>query len=196
VEGSVRKAGKRIRITAQLIEASTGNHVWAERYDRDLEDLFAVQDDVTERIVWALIGKVGAAEISRSKQTRKRLDSYDALLRGIEGIHRFTGVGAASAIEYFNLAIGLEPNSALAHSWLAEAYAVLSVFNTDQSMKVLALQAAQRAIELGDTGGHPEAIIATYYAWKGDFETAEANLQRALMLGPTNSDVLSWAGYI
>jgi adenylate cyclase len=196
VEGSVRKAGKRIRITAQLIEASTGNHVWAERYDRDLEDLFAVQDDVTERIVWALIGKVGAAEISRSKLTRKRLDSYDALLRGIEGIHRFTGKGAASAIEYFSLAISLEPDSARAHSWLAEAYAFLSVFNTDQSMKVLALQAAQRAIELGETGGHPEAIIAACYAWKGDFETAEVNLQRALMLGPTNSDILAWAGYI
>jgi adenylate cyclase len=196
VEGSVRKAGNRIRITAQLIEASTGNHVWAERYDRDLEDLFAVQDDVTERIAWALVGKVGAAEISRSKRTQKRIDSYDALLRGIEAIHRFTDKDTAIAIEFFKSSISLEPDSAPAHAWLAEAYAVLSVFKTDQSMRVLALQAAQRAIELGDASGHPESIIAAHYGWKGDFETAEVHLQRALMLGPTNPDILGWAGFI
>jgi TolB-like protein len=91
VEGSVRKAGKRLRITAQLIEAATGAHVWAERYDRDLEDLFAVQDDVTEQIVWALAGKVGIAELDRSKQRKtENLSSYDWMLRGIEAHHRFT----------------------------------------------------------------------------------------------------------
>jgi adenylate cyclase len=101
VEGSVRKAGKRIRITAQLIEAATGNHIWAERYDRDLEDLFAVQDDVTERIVWALAGRVGTAEIDNSKRRRAgNLDSYDALLRGIESFHRFTQKDTLAAVQY------------------------------------------------------------------------------------------------
>ena len=109
VEGSVRKAGTRIRITAQLVEASTGNHVWAERYDRDLEDLFTVQDEVTERIAWALVGKVEAAEIDWSKRTRQRLDSYDALLRGIEAMRRFTEKDADAAIDFFKQAISLEP---------------------------------------------------------------------------------------
>ena len=196
VEGSVRKAGRRIRITAQLIEASTGNHVWAERYDRDVEDLFATQDEVTERIAWALVGKVATAEISRSKRRQKRLDSYDALLRGIEAIHRFSDNDTASAIEFFKSAVSLEPDSARAHAWLANAYAILSGFKADHSMKILGLQAAQRAIELGDTSGHAEVIVAVHCAWKQDFEAAKAHVERALILGPTNDIVLTWAGYI
>src|SRR5262245_15954407 len=133
VEGSVRKAGKRIRITAQLIEASTGNHVWAERYDRNVEDLFAVQDEVTERIAWALVGEVGSAEIVRTRQKQHRLDSYDALLRGIEAMRRFTEKDAVAAIEFFKLALGLESQSTRAHAWLADAYATVSVFREDQS---------------------------------------------------------------
>jgi Predicted integral membrane protein len=196
VEGSVRKVGKRIRITAQLIEAPTGNHVWAERYDRDLEDLFAVQDEVTERIAWALVGKVDAAEISRSSRTQKRLDSYDMLLRGIAAVLRFSDKDAAVAVQFFKSAISLEPDSARAHVWLAEAYADLVGFGGDPSTKALAMEAAQRAIELGDASGHAEVIIAALRAWEREFEAAEAHLQRALMLGPTDRVVLVWTGFV
>lgn len=196
VEGSVRKAGARVRITAQLIEASTGSHVWAERYDRDLVDLFAVQDEVTERIAWALVGKVGAAEIVRTRQTQTNPSAYDALLRGVEAMRRFTDKDAAVAIEFFKLALDLEPSSARTHAWLADAYATVSVFTGDQSMKIPALQSAQKAIELGDTSGHAEAIVAALYGWRGDFEAAETHWTRGLMLGPTNPDVLSWIGFI
>ena len=196
VEGSVRKAGLRIRITAQLIEASTGNHVWAERYDRNIEDFFAVQDELTERIAWALVGEVGSAEIVRTRQKQHRLDSYDALLRGIEAMRRFTEKDAVAAIEFFKLALGLESQSTRAHAWLADAYATVSVFREDQAMRELALQSVQRAIELGDASGHAEAVVAALYGWKGDFESAETHWQRALTLGPTNPDVLAWVGFI
>jgi TolB-like protein/Flp pilus assembly protein TadD len=196
VEGSVRKAGTRVRITAQLIEAPTGNHVWAERYDRDLADLFAVQDDVTERIVWALVGKVAVAEISRSRKGRKRIDAYDALLRGMDAMHRFTEQDAEVAIEFFKTAVSLEPDSARAHVWLAEAYSNVAGFGGGESANVLALQAARRAIQLGDVSGHAEALVAAHCGWKGDFEAAEAHLQRAFMLGPTSPDVLAWAGFV
>jgi TolB-like protein/class 3 adenylate cyclase len=161
LEGSVRKAGKRVRITAQLIEASTGSHVWAERYDRDMEDLFTVQDEVTERIVWALAGRVGVAEIDRSKRRKKgNLDSYDALLRGIEAFHRFTEKDSAGAVRFFQSAVDLDPESAEAYAWLAEAYSYASVFEADPSKRALSLQAARRSIELGDSSGHAEATIA------------------------------------
>jgi adenylate cyclase len=196
VEGSVRRAGTRIRITAQLIEASTGNHLWAERYDRNLEDLFAVQDEVTERIAWAMVGKVGAAEIVRSRQTQTRLDAYDAFLRGVEAMHRFTETDVVAAIEFFKLALSSEPESARTQAWLANAYAILSGWKSDQVLRALALQSALKAIQLGDASGQAEAVVAVLYGWKGDFEAAEIHWQRALMLGPTSHNVLVWVGYI
>ncbi|QKD19106.1 adenylate/guanylate cyclase domain-containing protein [Mesorhizobium sp. NZP2077] len=196
VEGSVRKAAARVRITAQLIEAATGNHVWAERYDRDLEDLFAVQDEVTERIAWALVGKVGAAEIVRTRQTQASLSAYDAFLRGIDAMHRFTEKDTVAAVEFLKLALGWEPDSARAHAWLADAYATLSVFRADGELKSLAMQSALRAIELGDASGLAEAVVAALHGWKGEFEVAETHWQRALALGQTNPNVLVWVGYI
>ncbi|KRB27632.1 hypothetical protein ASD99_26590 [Mesorhizobium sp. Root695] len=196
VEGSVRKAGARVRITAQLIEASSGNHVWAERYDRSIDDLFTVQDEVTEQIAWALVGKVGAAEIARTRQTKTSLGAYDAFLRGIEAKHRFTENDTVAAIEFFKSALGSEPDSARANACLADAYATLSAFRADAGLKELAMRSALRAIELGDASGLAEAVLAALHAWKGDFETAETYGQRALVLGPTNAMALNWVGYI
>jgi adenylate cyclase len=195
-EGSVRQSGKRIRITAQLIEASTGNHIWAERYDREIEDIFSVQDEVTERIIWALAGRVGIAEIDKSKQRKVgRLDSYDVLLRGIEAFHRFTQMDILDAVQYFQSAVQLDPESARAYAWLADSYSYASTFYADSSKMELSLKAAERSIELGDTSGHAEAIIAANSRWSGDFEAAQVHMERALALGPTNPDVLSWAGF-
>lgn len=196
VEGSVRKSAARVRITAQLIEAATGNHVWAERYDRDLDDLFAVQDEVTERIAWALVGKVGAAEIVRTRQTQTSLSAYDAFLRGIDAMHRFTEKDTVAGVEFLQLALGWEPDSARAHAWLADAYATLSVFRPDGDMRALAMQSALQAIELGDASGLAEAVVAALHGWKGDFEAVETHWQRALAMAPTNPSVLVWVGYI
>jgi len=197
VEGSVRKAGNRIRTTAQLVEASTGAHVWAERYDRELGDLFKVQDEITERIVWAVAGRVGAAEIDRSKRRKQaNIDSYDALLRGVESFHRFTERDSKEAVRLFQSAIDLDPQSAEAYAWLAQALFYASVFEADPSRRPLSVLAARRAVELGDDSGRAEAVIAIGCRWNDDFESAEAHMQRAVALGPSTPDVLSALGFL
>ena len=196
VQGSVRKAGKRIRITAQLIEASTGTHLWAERYDRDLDDLFQVQDELVDQLVWALAGQVGMAEIDRSRHSRKaQLDAYDMLLRGIEAFNRFTQQDMGHAIELFKAAVKLDPKSPRAYAWLAEAYSHASGFEGEAPKRQLSLEAALRAIDLGDLSGQAEATIAGHCRWRKDYEHAEAHLSRAVALGPRNPYVLSWLGF-
>ncbi|TGR36551.1 hypothetical protein, partial [Mesorhizobium sp. M8A.F.Ca.ET.198.01.1.1] len=94
-------------------------------------------------------------------------------MRGIEAAHRLTEDDTIDAIEFFKLALREQPDSARAHACLADAYAMLSAFRADEGLKALAMQSALRAIELGDTSGLAEAVVAALYAWKGDFEAAE-----------------------
>ena len=127
LEGSVRKAGKRVRITAQLIDGTTGGHVWAERYDRDLKDIFGVQDEVTEEIVTALRVHVSDAERRRLiKKETENLDAYDDLLRGRELFLRFTVEGNLEAEKKFKQAIERDPNYAAAHAELARVLVCLT----------------------------------------------------------------------
>jgi adenylate cyclase len=120
VEGSVRKAGNRVRVTAQLIEAASGNHLWAERYDRDLEDIFAVQDEVTQTVVATVAGRLEAAEMERTKRKpTERLAAYDYLLQGKDLHHRVTKEANAEGLEMLEKAIELDPDFAEAHAWLA-----------------------------------------------------------------------------
>src|SRR5262249_3967019 len=118
LEGSVRKAGDRVRVTAQLIDAETDRHIWAERYDRNLEDIFAIQDEVTGAIVSTLPGRVEAAKYDRAK--RKPTDSmaaYEAVLAAKVLHHRSTGADNAEAQRLLDRAIALDPNYAHAHAW-------------------------------------------------------------------------------
>src|SRR5262249_23599417 len=148
VEGSVRKMGRRVRITAQLIEAATGAHAWAERYDRDLEEIFEVQDEVIERIVWALTGKVAAAEITRSKQRRvENLDAYDLALRGQDHVYRYTATETTVAIDLIKKASELNPNAGWILSRLALAYMQAGFLQYDDEHKLdLAIETAERAL--------------------------------------------------
>jgi adenylate cyclase len=122
LEGSVRKAGNRVRVTAQLIEGATGNHVWAERYDRDLADIFAVQDEITETIVGALEPRLQVAEIIRAQhKTPSSLDAWDLVLHAMDRISRFTDADSQAAIEMLDRAISIDPRYARAHAhkaWL------------------------------------------------------------------------------
>ena len=118
LEGSVRKAGDRVRVTVQLIDAETDRHIWAERYDRNLEDIFAIQDEVTGAIVSTLPGRVEAAKYDRAK--RKPTDSmaaYEAVLAAKVLHHRSTGADNAEAQRLLDRAIALDPNYAHAHAW-------------------------------------------------------------------------------
>jgi adenylate cyclase len=117
LEGSVRKAGNRVRVTAQLIEGATGNHVWAERYDRDLADIFAVQDEITETIVGALEPRLQVAEIIRAQhKTPSSLDAWDLVVQAMDRISRFTDTDSRAAIEMLDRAISIDPRYARAHA--------------------------------------------------------------------------------
>ena len=120
VEGSVRKAGNRVRITAQLVEAESGNHVWAERYDRDLEDIFAVQDEVARTIVATVAGRVDDAGAERTqRRPTNDMAAYDYLLRANRHVHRYTKSDTAKARSYIEKAIELDPEIARAYALLA-----------------------------------------------------------------------------
>ncbi len=117
LEGSVRKAGNRVRITAQLIEGATGNHLWAERFDRELEDIFAVQDEITETIVGAIEPQLHVAEIIRSQhKTPSSLDAWDFVLQALDRISRFTKTDSGDAVALLDRAIKADPTFARAHA--------------------------------------------------------------------------------
>ena len=118
LEGSVRRSGQRLRITAQLIEAATGAHLWAERYDRSLDDIFAVQDEVAQTIVAALVGRIEAARLQQSfRKPTVSLAAYDCLLRGLAHFEGDTEAPIEQALEMFERAVALDTRYAVAHSY-------------------------------------------------------------------------------
>src|SRR5229473_1411642 len=113
LEGSVRKAGTRIRVTAQLVEAETGNHVWAERYDRDLADIFAVQDEITEAVTVAIAPAIADAELQRAmRKPPGSLDAWGAYQRGLWHLSKFSADDTALAQKFFRQAMALDPTFA------------------------------------------------------------------------------------
>ncbi|MGO4840262.1 adenylate/guanylate cyclase domain-containing protein, partial [Rhizobiaceae sp. 2RAB30] len=120
LEGSVRKSGNKVRITAQLIDATTGGHQWAERFDRDLTDIFAVQDDITQQIVGALELKLTAGDQQRlATEQTQNLEAYDCFLRGREQMLRLTKDQNSQGRQLLQRAIDLDPKFAPAHAFLA-----------------------------------------------------------------------------
>jgi adenylate cyclase len=123
LEGSVRKAGGRVRITAQLLDAETGHHVWAERYDEELIDVFDLQDKITQQIVAQVAPEMARAELQKSEiKPPANLDAWDYYLRGTAHLNSFTPEAGAKAQEMFHRAIELDPTYAIAHARLAVAY--------------------------------------------------------------------------
>ena len=122
LEGSVRKAGNRIRITGQLIDASTGAHIWADRFEGRLEDVFDLQDQITSSVVGAIVPKLDQAEIERSRRKpTENLDAYDYYLRGIAAVHLSTREAGIKDVDV-NRATELDPNFAVAYGMAGRCY--------------------------------------------------------------------------
>ena len=123
LEGSVRKAASRVRITGQLVDASTGAHLWAERFEGNLEDIFDLQDQVTVSVVGAIAPKLEQAEIERAKhKPTDSLDAYDYFLRGLASVHRWTREANNEALQFFHRATELDPEFAAAYGMAARCY--------------------------------------------------------------------------
>lgn len=186
VEGSVRKAGQRVRITAQLIEAETGNHLWAERFDRELEDIFAVQDEITQRIVGALQPEIGTAEWERAR--RRLPDSLDAWAlyhQGIHHLYQYSKADNAEARRLFRQAIERDNQFAAAHAMLAYAcfmavFDALTEYRVDQLAE--SFETAQQAVRLDDQDAMAHAILGRVLSMRHQHGQAIAECDKAIDL--------------
>jgi adenylate cyclase len=191
VEGSVRKAGRSLRITAQLIDAETANHLWAEHYDRPLEDVFAVQDEVVQCIVARLEGQLAAtaAERARRKPTT-HLAAYDYVLRARAHLNKHD---AASAEPLLLRAIELDPGYAQAYGWLAWMSVVKFFFDSRDAILDQGVEYGRKAVMLDETDSHCHTGLANCLVFKRQFDQAGKHLDRAVALNP--NDVLIHAHY-
>ena len=152
LEGSVRKAGQRLRITAQLIDAETAAHVWAQRFDREMKDIFDLQDEITERIVTAIVPEIGRAEEQRALTKRPTdLGAWDLCHRGLWHIYRYTLEDNEAAQEYFERAMELDANWARPHAWVAFRHVLEALMNLSADPAIslkLSGEAAETAARL------------------------------------------------
>lgn len=203
LEGSVLKAGDKVRITAQLVDATTAYHLWAERYDRDLQDIFALQDELAQKILVALKVKLTPAEQARFRHApTSNLEAYDAILRGWEASRRFTKEANAQARQFFERAIALDPQYAAAYAALSGAQ-LDTWYNWDAFRfsldQVFAL--AQRAVDLDASLPLAHSVLGGVYLAKKQHALAIAAAERALALDPNFAyghvvlaDILTFAG--
>ncbi len=204
VEGSVRKAGNRMRISAQLIDPPTGYRIWAERYDRDVTDIFALQDEITEKIVGALEVKLtkGEQEQVASRYT-DNLEAYDYFLRGRAYQTRSTKERNTQAREMFEKAIALDPSFAGAYAQLSYSHYRDWRYQWSDDPRALdrALQAAQKAVNLDDSLPLAHSFLGWAHLWKKQHEEAIAEAKRAIELDPNFAEgyarlgeILNYAG--
>ena len=187
VEGSVRKAGERIRITAQLINSRTGSHVWAERYDRDAHDIFAVQDEVVAAIVTTLEGRmVAAAAVQARRRPTANWTVYDFFLQGRD-------LADASlekeAVPLFARAASIDPDFAQAHAWLTMALLGRYWFDAEPATLTEAYIAAQRALELDGNDPTVHHANGMVLVWLRQYERAGVHFERAIALNPADAQI-------
>jgi len=199
VEGRVRKAGNRIRITAQLIDADTENHIWAETYDRELKDIFAIQDEIAHQIVAALNIEYRTAERTRAMRIpTENLTAYDSVLRGLSHVLRFTKEENAKARELFERAMGLDPEYALAYMGLGMTYYwdYALGWNTDPGTLERAYESGRTAVSLDDSVSFSHILLTWVYRARGQYEQAILQAQRAVFLNPNDADAYLQMGSI
>jgi adenylate cyclase len=189
LEGSVRKSDDQVRVTAQLIDATTGHHLWSERYDRPLTDIFAVQDEIVQQLVNTLRVEVQEAELERIRRIpTTNLTAYDAYLRGLEYFLPLTKEGTAQARQMFEQAITLDPQYAAAYASLSMTYWRDSYWSPDPQNPERALALAQQAVVLDDTLPVAHAFLGMAYQRKNQYELAIAELERAIALDPNDAN--------
>jgi adenylate cyclase len=204
LEGSVRKADGQVRITTQLIDATTDHHLWSERYDRPLTDIFTLQDEIVQKIVTTLKLQLSLWEQGiLVRKTTDNLEAYDYLLRGIEFYERNTKEAVAQARQLFEKAIELDPQYANAYVFLGVTYyrEWALRWSTDPQTLERMFTLVQQAITLDDSLPFAHSLLGMVYAQKRQYEQALAESERALALGPNNADsymrqahILNWAG--
>ncbi len=198
LEGSVRKSGNRVRITVQLVNAADGYHLWSERYDREMKDIFDVQDEITLAVVDALKVKLlGTEKKAVLKRYTDNTDAYRLYLNGRFFWNKRTKESLKSAVEYFSQAVAVDPSYALAYAGLADCYVLFTYYDVAPPGEAYpkARASAQKALEIDDTLGEVLATLAVVkedYEW--DFAGAERDFQKAIALNPNYPTAHQWYG--
>jgi adenylate cyclase len=195
IEGSVRKAGNRVRISVQLIDAENEGHIWAQSYDKELVDIFAIQSEVAERVAKEL--KIQLIESERRRLERKPTESaeaYTLYLKGRYQWYRRTRDSFARALEYFKLALDVDPNYAPAYVGVCDCYSLAGNFGYMEPLEshTKAKEAALRAIELDDSLGEAHLSLAWILIGDWEWDRAEEEFKRALDLSPSNPLAHRW----
>jgi TolB-like protein/class 3 adenylate cyclase/Tfp pilus assembly protein PilF len=198
LEGSVRKAGNRLRITGQLVEAANGVHLWADRFDGDLADIFELQDQITSQVIGAIAPRLELAEIERARRKTTNLDAYDYYLRAWAAIYRYSREGSQEALALLEKAIALDPEFALAYATESVCYFIRRAFSWSIDPAHEAAEAertAQRAMELDSS----DAQVLTFYAQTliynvGRLDEAVTCFDQAVRADPNYANAWMWRG--
>jgi adenylate cyclase len=197
LEGSVRKVDKQVRITAQLIDATTGYHLWAEHYDGKLNDIFALQDGITQKIVAALAPKLTAGEQSLSgRPETSNIDAYDLVLRAIPALNEGRKESNVLAHQMLQKAVALDPNYARAYANLSWVYWSdwVNRWNEDPRGLDRALEAANNSVALDGSLSDAHLVLGWTSLWKKQHDLAIAEMEKAVSLDPNNSDANTFLG--
>jgi TolB-like protein len=198
LEGSVRKSGNRLRITAQLIEAATGNHLWAEKYDGSFEDVFDLQDQITTEVAGAIEPSVRQAEVERAQRKRPdSLDAYDQYLRALQHAWIYTREESENAIEFLETALSIDPGYVAAHGLAAWCNGIFATLIPGHPRASISVQHA-RAV-LGPNTDDSQALAFAGWAlalFERDYDVALDAVNRALIITPNSPMVLSLAALV
>jgi TolB-like protein len=191
LEGSVQHAGNQVRITAQLVDTQQGGQVWSERYDRELKDVFALQDELTQSIVRILQIKLDGEEAALfGVQATNSIEAHDTLLRGIATHRKYTQKTTNEAIVLYQSALALDPNYAAAHAWLARSLSLTwsQRWNADAAVLELALSHAERAVQLDQQSSYAISMLGWVQLWRKNRDESIAHCRRAVVLDPNNAE--------
>lgn len=198
VEGSVRKAGNRIRITVQLVDAASGKHIWAERYDRQLVDIFEVQDEITLSIVGVLPGRIASSTAARlARKPPGDMAAYDYVLAGKIHHHRFTPDDNAKALELLAKAIELEPNYATAWAWRACTLGQALDLDYREDPEViyqLAIESVEQALALNENDVECHRLLCEVNMEESRWDQAKLHHDKAHALNPNDARIVAQRG--
>jgi TolB-like protein len=199
VRGSVQRSGERVRVHVRLLDAVAGPQLWGHRFDSRMEDVFALQDEITSTLVAMLADKVESARLERTRAVpQERLDAYDILLRGKEHHHRFTADDCKACIDLFEQAIERDPGYALAYSWLACGLGQAIVFDLDEPSSLVdrSQVAAERGLTLDENDAESHRVLAQIFLTRRDLNRSIRHQERALLLNPNDNESICSMGEI